>query len=313
MTIYLCKLKNLSSFHIGKREKGEQETYHIVPSDTLFSAFCNIYKLMYGGNDLTQLLELFKSNPPFKISSVFPIGGNQLLFPVPKNIDLHDYARDVDVTLKQVELISEGFFHSILKGESIEITKKDIAQNGKIIIKDFTGDVFIEREIPRVVIDRRTHESNIRYFSEVIFQEGLFFLIDVKKEEYMQKITAVFHLLGKQGLGGDRSNGRGLFRMKKWEMYSFPKTSTNWFLTLSLVIPGKNETKELDGFFGLVDRGGWSYSPGSASIRKKTVTMFTEGSLFNKNIVGDLVTVGMTNHPIYRYGYSFSVSMEAVV
>ena len=312
MEYTICKLKPKAPFHIGIKEGGLEETLHYIPSDTLFSAFCNIYRMIYGKEELNNLLQDFQNDPPFLLSSVFPAIRDNLLFPLPKNTNLQKYAEKLNKKLKEVAYVSENIFKKLIKSEEIEIAQEDIAQEGKAIVKDYSGKIWEVREVPRIVLDRKTSASNIYYFGEVIFLGGLHFLIDLRNKDYEKKIRATIRVLADEGIGGDRTYGKGFFEVEGFDRIKFDEIESQWYVTLSIFHPHKEELKGIEGYYEYIERGGWAYSVETKGVRKKFVRMFSEGSVFNKKIVGDLIKVGEDKHPFYRYGYAFPVPVKVV-
>jgi CRISPR-associated protein Csm4 len=94
----------------------------------------------------------------------------------------------------------------------------------------------------------------------------------------------------------------------------------NHFVTLSLYYPMKEDIAMLkEGYYELVSRGGWIYSPDAKNLRRRKVRMFSEGSVFkfraelNSGLYGGLADVKpdeFAEHEVYRYGYAFAVPME---
>jgi len=168
-------------------------------------------------------------------------------------------------------------------------------------------------------LDRKTHVSDIYHFGEVSFSEkcGLYFLMDFRcEEELKDKIKAAIRLWGDEGIGGDRTSGKGLFKpvFKNNFELGAANTNENAFLTLSLTYPQKNELKPVkEGFFELITRRGWIYSLEERNLRRKTIRMLSEGSVFMGKVVGKIEDVTPDvmkkeeSHSVYRYGYSFSV------
>ena len=60
-------------FHIGIKEGNLEKSLHYVPSDTLFSAFCNVYRLVYGRDELENLLEKFLRGEAIKTKELIDI------------------------------------------------------------------------------------------------------------------------------------------------------------------------------------------------------------------------------------------------
>lgn len=354
----VCKLEPKAHFHLGEKEAILEKTSDYIHSDTLFSAICNAYRLLYGNEELRVLLEEFKHNePPFLISSAFPYADEILTFPLPLSINWDKYADggvierlnagrseeekidkfDILKRLKKVKFVSEKIFWRIIEDESEiknYINDKNIIQGilfddeGVERLKEQFGlkenkniRIWREREVPRVVIDRKTNVSNIYHFGEVFFAKscGLYFLMDLRKEKYEKKVEAAIRVLGDEGIGGDRTYGKGLFKVefKEIEMNIEPR---NHFVMLSLYYPREKEISMLrDGYYELINRGGWIYSIDAKNLRRRTVRMFTEGSVFKfreeseSELNGSLADVKpekFTEHNVYRYGYAFAVPME---
>jgi len=348
MQYSIIKLKPESPFHIGEKGVGLEETSNIIHSDTLFSAICNAFRLLYGNEELKEMLELFKVNdPPFLLSSAFLYSDDVLVFPLPLCINWKRYVDnelidglntgreekekidkfDLLKKMKKVKFISKRIFDDVIKDETKikeYINDKNIKQGilfSENELEKLKVDIFYKKtETPRVTLDRRSHASNIYYFGEVLFSEkcGLYFLIDFKcNEELKSKIKASIRLLGDEGVGGDRTSGKGLFKPIFENNLKLETTNTNTFLTLSLTYPLNSELKPIkEGFYELIMRRGWIYSLNQTNLRKKTIMMLTEGSVFRGTVVGKIVDVtpdimrNRESHPVYRYGYSFLVPCE---
>ena len=85
-----------------------------------------------------------------------------------------------------------------------------------------------------------------------------------------------------EGIGGYRSAGKGCFEQPRLEdvVIAVPEKPDGW-LSLSLFHPTGTELDGLgDGFYDLLTRSGYVYSPDNRSLRRKTVRMFDEGSVF---------------------------------
>lgn len=104
--------------------------------------------------------------------------------------------------------------------------------------------------------------------------------------------------------------------LKRIEMNLEP---ANHFVTLSLYYPKRDEISVLrDGYYELVKRGGWIYSTDAKNLRRRTVRMFSEGSVFKAadmskswfyGGLADVKPEGFAEHEVYRYGYAFAVPM----
>ena len=311
MNYVVCKIRPRAPFHIGIKEGGLEETLHYIPSDTLFSAFCNVYRLIYGKEKLKKLLEEFKNNPPFLISSAFPAVDDVLFFPLPKKVNLQ--SKDLEhKKLKKIEFVSEEIFRILLDKGGIEVKEEWLTEDGKGITKEKRIKMlWKEKEIPRVTIDRITNSSQVYHHGEVFFY-GLHFLIDLKNEKYREEIETTIRVMGHEGIGGERTYGKGLFEVEKFYSIEFNENAGEWYTILSMCYPKKEELKGIKGYFDYMQRGGWVYSPDERGVRKKFVRMFVEGSVFNKKIRGDIIKVAEERHDVYRYGYAFILPIKVM-
>jgi len=323
----ICKLEPRGAFHLGEKEAVLEHTSDYIHSDTLFSAICNAYRLLYGNEELKGVLKPFEDRePPFLISSAFPYVDKILLFPTPK-MPKKGFE---EKKFKHVEFISQTIFDHIVSGEDIELKEENLMQSNHVLVTSEeksnieTTEIWNSKEVPRVAIDRRTSSTSIYHFGEVSFADncGLYFLMDLRMKEYEGKVEAAIRLLGDEGIGGDRTYGKGLFKAEFKETGTEMEMDTksgNHFVTLSLYYPMEGEISLSDGYYELINRGGWIYSQEAKNLRRRTVRMFSEGSMFkfintNKSgLYGGLVDVKpeeFTEHSVYRYGYAFTVPME---
>jgi len=312
-----CKIKPKTSFHIGVKEGSLEKTMHHIHSDTIFSGICNTYRLLYGKDEIEGLLEKFKSNqPPFLISSAFPYADDIIFLPMPKYINFSDYTNDEKSLkkFKKIEFVSREIIRNISQNKFKEELKEENIIQGKILVTEKESEkirntsIWKEKEVARVVIDRKTNAPNIYYFGEVEYCDkcGLYFLIKFIGNEIRKKVEAAIRLLGDEGVGGDRSYGKGLFETKfsnfEWSIRE------GKFINLSLYLPNKDEIEMIKkGWYEIVNRGGWVYSPDKKGERKRFVRMIKEGSTFegDKEFYGRIIEVGTSekHHHVYRYGY----------
>ncbi|MEW6498366.1 MAG: type III-A CRISPR-associated RAMP protein Csm4, partial [Cyanobacteriota bacterium] len=157
---------------------------------------------------------------------------------------------------------------------------------------------------------------------------GLYFLIHFPKADAQlaDKLQAALHLLGEEGLGGERSSGAGRFEVQWldlpeiWQsILNLPEQSVHHCLislfwdnepaTLAQLITDTN-----DASYEIIERGGWIASPFSGrQLRRKMVRMFSEGSVFPARPVGKLADVKpaqFDTHQIYRNGIALSLPIK---
>jgi CRISPR-associated protein Csm4 len=315
-------LKPKATFHLGEQGIGLEETSEIIHSDTLFSAICNAWLKFYvKKEDFKKIL----TNPPFLISSCFPYGKNIYFFPRPmlrlkvenKEFDLKDF--------KKIRFVSQGIFEKMIKNEEIE--EVDFIQNKTLLLTSSEKEslkldtIFKEHQVPRITIDRKTHASEIFYFSRIQFQQncGYYFFVKYLDDKIKDKFETLIRFLGDVGIGGDRTTGHGQFIPEFSNIELSIPDNTKHFLTLSLFYPQKNQIKTVlsdKPSYDFIKRKGWVHSPDYMNLRRKTIRMFIEGSVFCGHFdstYGKLVDTkpdGFNMHSVYRYGYAFPIGVR---
>lgn len=323
----LYRLDPTSSFHLGERGIGMEESSVMFHSDSLFGAISWAWDMLHGTDELEALLDLFRSGDvPFVISSAFPFGKDLLLFPRPLSVvgKMPDRSR-------RANIVSKGIFEQIINGE--DLGNSSIIHGGDVLLTSSESKMLNALDIgnedatcwnradtPRVVLDRSSRVSDVYHVGEVFFSKdcGLFFLANFRHQGIKSKFEAAIRLLGDEGIGGDRSSGKGSFQLI-CETLSLKTPKSQYSTTLSLYHPTKREVE--DGLverakYKLIARSGWISSPSVGSLRKKSVRMMVEGSIlptdgrpFNGSLV-DVTPEKMTAHRVYRNGLAFTVSAK---
>lgn len=334
---FIFKIKPKTPLHLARMGIGVENTEVFIHSDTLFSAICVKWRMLFG--DLEELLKGFNINGkeeamPFLISSAFPYCKEVLFFPRPMVSGQNGQVRG----LTRVKFVSYRIFQKIINGDNKKFCEDNLLIQGNSILVDKedlsviekvkNGVVWSTSRKPRNTLDRITSSSNIYHFGEVAFATdcGLYFFVDIQ-DDYRERFEAVMRLLAEEGVGGDRSSGKGVFEASELEdnTFNIPSTGKDGFITLSLYHPEFDDVKNGlldDANFELITRTGWISSPDGKNLRRKAVRMFTEGSYFRKNEIvwGNLVEVTpdrdllperhKTIHNIYRYGYPYKVGVN---
>jgi CRISPR-associated protein Csm4 len=106
------------AFHLGERGVGAEETTELAHADTLFSALCWAWRLLYGEQSLTQeLLPAFDNgSPPFLLSSALPYAGTIRFWPRPAWLPwkMSDEERSV---LRRVRYVSTAIFCQLVAAQ----------------------------------------------------------------------------------------------------------------------------------------------------------------------------------------------------
>lgn len=308
-TLYKLFFKN--GFHIGEREGFFESSDFIIHSDTLFSAFINGFLLLYGKTETEEFLNKFLTSPLFLISSAFPFKENTYYFPIPKDqILIRRDLKDVDVKkIKKKKFVNKDLFQEFINGK--DINSDDIIN----CIKDDEEDFFKRRIVPRVSLSRFSNhplpEGGYFHFGEVWFKEscGLFFLVEFKNDEIEKIFDSVMNLLQHEGIGGDRTIGKGLFKYEKGKINLEIPENTEWVIILSIYFPKEEEIADLkEGFYEIIERRGYVFSPYIKTLKRDILRMFEPGSVFPSHKEGKIEEVAKTNcHPVYRYGLAMSL------
>lgn len=345
MNTYAYYLHFRTPLHIGERGVGQEETRPFVPADTLFSAICSVWRLLYGVDSLVRELLVRYSDSgrePFWLTSAFPFAGETRLYPKPLRPpnDEAEFAK----RWKSIRWISETALERYLKGEAIALEadydlrwgdQRLLLQDGTVLISpeeyaqvarywDYERDdlcLYRDAVVPRVTLDRITNASQIWQFGEVHFAPGcgLWFGVQFADSSVQERFEACLRLLGDSGLGGERGAGRGLFTYERREWRISEPTGANAFMTLSPWLPADAQQRSwlrADGSaYELVPKRGWISSPEARNLRRKEVWMVAEGSVIAhppEFRLGQLANVApdIAPHPIYRYGYAYPLGVK---
>jgi CRISPR-associated protein Csm4 len=307
MKLILYKLRLKGPIHLGEREGWLEGGNTFIHSDTLFSGFCHAFYLLFGETEVKGLIKRFNNDDPdFIVSSAFPYWQGALYFPVPKN------QLSTNKEILKIEFIEKAAFERLMNGEKLE---KIIGSFKTIPQKGVQRYPWSLENIPRIGLSRlHNHPGDMFFhFGQVWYKAdaGLFFLVKYLNNEFQPKFEASLRLLADEGIGGDRSSGKGLFIMETpFEMEITVPTDFNGIISLSLYYPkDQSETVGIkDGFYDLIERKGYIYSPYGSSLRRRSIRMFAEGSVFSKapERKGKLVPVKpakFIHHEVYRCGY----------
>jgi len=300
-----CIIKPRGPFHVGEREGMREGSGTFIHSDTLFSALCHSYLLLYGKTELERFLAAENgADPPLVLSSAFPYWKGKYYFPVPRNFT----PRDKEA--KKLRFIEQSAFETLL----IERLPDD-----KLIPSGLPTGVIETEDVPKVTVSRTggnaTDEGGFYHVGLTFYKDAsLFFLARHGTDDSRRNTEAAMRLMCDEGIGGYRTVGKGQFVQPDFsqKVSMDEPASPNAGLMLSLYYPSETESQGLvDGFYDLVPRRGYVFSPATRSLRRKEVSMFSEGAVFPcSGRAGKLVDVtpdGFTDHFVYRCGLAFTI------
>ena len=341
----IVKLHFRSTLHLGSDVPGIgiEDSLSIAHSDTVFSCLINAYAELHSGNvnAVDELLASFhEGNPPFRISSAFPFQKreNEVRYYLPRPLvdplEFYDPRNGQDARRNYMKLIRELPIISIEKFKDYWL-ETNIGMDRRILeaAKQEIRSLCVPVIRPQHTRDRLTDATSIYHTGLVGFAptSGLYFLIEINDTSILswKKFRAVLELAGTNGLGGRRNHGNGAFDVEEDTIEPLDQTwedlfnqEQNGLFNLSLYRPEPQTLKNLNPIaYQLVPRRGWCYSSvTSTQMKRKAVTMFSEGSVFHKDVPkGTLADVTpdtekskFTAHNLYRYGIPISLPIKIV-
>lgn len=349
MRLLKLKLVPKSPFHLGQRGVGIEETEPLARSDTIFSTLCHCWLMLYGERELEALLGRFlEGEPPFLLSSAFPYAGEVHFLPMPVSLARNE--------LRRTSFVSTGIWRALLEGEEPEhlfvqgrtlwLTRDELEMMPKgMVDEDKLADLHRQKarlgasevgkeersvcyyiwrrgEVPHVAVDRASSSSEVFQEGDIYFSEGcgMYILTDLRDEGEREKLLACFRLMGDEGLGGERSSGRGWFSLEFGEE-EVPEGRGELVTALSLVNPKDGEEVRTllcgKASYRIELRRGWIYSPRARNLYKKGVWMLAEGSVLGRTQgpPGRLVKVlgrEVAPHDVYKYGFGLTIGLPEV-
>lgn len=322
MSLWCARLSFLDRVHFGSLGVGLESTEETLHSDSLYSALCHAWSALFGTDDLTGLISRFQKDPPFLFSSAFPYLRATFFLPKPMTrlpgFEDEKIRQEYGKDLRKAEYLPRELFAAWIRGEPFSPEQLKA-------VKDLLRQVFYKDLVPRVALGRENAVSEIFHVGLLRFapEAGLYFLIRLHEEDLLPRLRVALNLLGEMGLGGERTYGLGRFSVE------LEQAGADWafaeegegprYLTLSLFSAPEKDLELVDetSSYGLIERKGWIHSPHTyRQLKRKTVVMFTEGSVFSHPLSGQVIDVTPSawdraaSHPIYRFALPFFVSVR---
>ncbi len=210
---------------------------------------------------------------------------------------------------KKINFISKDYLDRIIQGNEINnsLIHKDFILNGCWNNRKVEEGalLFKTNENPHIILDRISNSTQIFYKTEVYFskvpQTGLFFIVDVR-DELLPKFETILRFLGDEGIGADRTIGKGLFEVEEIKNFSLPAYyGTNFYYLLSMYSPNESEFDSIlpkESFYDFEIRKGWI---SNNTLRRKSLRMFTEGSVIKMK--DNIVPKGMIQKVLNKNDY----------
>lgn len=338
------RLSFKTPFHLDEHGTGfYQHSQRFIRSDTLTAAILSAWKMLD-----KNVNETFFQNPPFILSSTFPYlnvdGQTHYFLPRPecsRAVELDSSFLSFSKDIKKINWLALDIWQEVVNetwdwknycSHRLEIGALELKEREDKQIYQTIGDDALFRKKGELSGNYRLSytEHNLRIssdrinqlntglfdFSRIYYHDnaGLYFLAQLEDENIKSSFEAALCLLGDMGIGADRNTGHGLFTFEP-ETIDVPEPK-NRAIALSLVSPSQKDLENNcleNAAYDLIKRGGWV---AGTNLRKKPIRMLTEGSSFNRPLIGEIKNVTpevndikniLGYDAIYRYGRGFFV------
>lgn len=315
-------------------------------SDTLFGAICWGIKRIHGETELLEILKTFNERPLFVLSSSLPyLVFNSFELPfyprplVPSlfqsdiNSMAHNKKEKVELInkykkFKKVEYISGKILNKVLDGVSEKELFEDfiedkIIKRGNLLIESEYKDSLPETLFKNILVQKNsidrlsmsTTGEGQTFYEEEYFPSAVFNLHFLIKTDTIDFFLPIFRYLEDKGIGGNRSTGKGIFKINVAGEFHVNNIDSKQFMTLSRCIPYPEEIDLEKGplFYEILPYRGKVDSEAEfkgEDIWKSKIIYLKEGSIFQakekKEFYGTMPVVKkIEDKNIYQYGVTF--------
>lgn len=327
---------NGSQFHLG--ETGLDDSSDLLHSDTLFSALANVYALALSGAD--TFIDLVKKGKLSFSSGLYAMlkkdsNETPLLF-LPKPTVTYSKVEDRK-RYKNIKYFSLGVWDEFRDSFDAETFASGLDFSAKSAVGNeflcLDGELDPDPEAfrhcsfrgfttsPKVKVhttlpeDRLYHETTVQFNSFAVDgqeYEGAYCVLfrhDLTDEQYREFLAAL-RIMADEGIGGQRSSGKGQFReVHEVTIDILDEESASAYLGLSIVSPADGgEFDALERYVMFVRGGGSLGWRGDSEKHRKQARFVKEGALLKENIAGQLVDVSPeADRSILRNGRNFAI------
>lgn len=328
-------------FHFG--ESGLDDSSDLLHSDTLFSALANIYEYAFGG--AKQFIELVGSGKLSFSSGLYALLKNgsdkPLALFVPKPVVTWS-ATDDRKRYKNLKYFSLGVLAEFSKqfnaqklASSLDLANLATIGNEFVCLHgelEGAPDDFASRSFRRFTtspkvkvhttpddLDRLYYETTVQFHSFSVAgarYEGAYCVLfdaeGLNAEERREFLAAVL-IMADEGVGGQRSSGKGQFREVREVQIDLPDPAdATAYLGLSVLSPADaDEFRALERYELFVRGGGSLGWRGESEQHRKQARFVREGAVMIRTIGGRLVDLSPEVGPdtICRNGRNFAISI----
>jgi len=326
-----------AQFHFG--ETGLDDSSDLLHSDTLFSALANIYEYALSGAEI--FIDLVESGRLSFSSGMYALlkQGELLQLFVPKPVVTYSKTDDLKLH-KSMKYFSLGVFEEFRKSfkpqkleSELDLNFYSSIGNEFLCLADELGGMpeeFKNRSFRRFTTSPKvkvhtTVEDNDRLYHETTVQfhtfsaageeyEGAYCVLfdaDVLTAEERQEFLAAVRIMADEGVGGQRSSGKGQFREVREVMIPIPPPAeASVYLGLSVLSPADaSEFEALERYEMFVRGGGSLGLRGEGEKHRKQARFVREGAVMNRNISGRVVDLSpdAESGSVKRNGRNFAI------
>lgn len=311
MTFKIVKLRFRQPVHFSR---GKMDTYEssdtMLHSDTIQAALYVAALQLHS----PEVAEAFRKT--VRVSSAFPYTDADGCW-LPKPMGFYPPDAENSKELKKLRFLRSGDFQKLMNG--VKPLTSDLLSVDQ-------PEIWKAETTQRVLLDRLTLRG-MPFYLEKLYpvakhkDRGLYFIVEMEGGDFPM-LQSLMEYLSDTGFGLQRSLGNGVFEFSIVEdelKLDLPTNAKSW-VNLSLFRPSENDLNNTlfdNSYYQLTKRGGWIASPeidSHASLRKKSVMMFSEGSVlsFKDTTASSILSRGEIEnlkpewvgflHPIWRDG-----------
>lgn len=214
-------------------------------------------------------------------------------------ISVDVYQKLLDSWDKEEEYFNFDLLNLPTIGDRFAVTKEELAglrfsDKDRSDIKFISSNTYQKLQVNRLNNgSENTYYQNELEISHLNIGEYLIkpFMFFMYRGDLSQKLYASLRLLVEEGLGGKRSRGLGyLNSIEKIELPLSDKGTGDRFISMSTVYPNRDEL-DYSMSYQLRRKDGYIYDFGGTPFRRKTIRLMSEGSMFSRDIKGQVVDV----------------------
>lgn len=338
MQTIVLRCNSRSAFHLG--ETTLDDSSQIIHSDTLFSAWTNMYQMVHGNAD--SFVKNVREGH-LRFSSAFHAleASNQsdMIFFIPRpllhytGMDNLEHAKE----LKKLLFISLGVWQDIcrettegqdglscnldlLGNHYVRIGSSYVCRKNEISLdpSDARNLMFTEMySLPKVKVHTDVNEDRLYHLTCMAFRSFkkkniewkghfYFFITHSLPDDEWNRCLTCLRVLADEGIGGERSSGLGQFECVQGPIViaNLDQSAKTFYMTLSLVNPLDQEDFKRFDSYELLTRGGLYSEP------RMRVRMIREGAITRGTAIGRLVELSNNAKAAYRNGLGFSLNLK---